>query len=1159
MKNILVLFIALLTGTYVTAQLPEFSMSDTLVTVCKGRLFDSGGEINIYGNNEDFTFTVCTDSPIEITFQGEFCVENDLDFLTIHDGPDISSPIISGPLTGIEIPAITIAFSGCATFHFTSDISVAYCGFDILWDSSYIEPIPPTISSPALDDCGINVISIELSYPILCNEVFIENSILEGQTPIELDSFIATNCDDDGLASTFDLTLAEILDYNCSFDLSLQLGVRDNCDSLWLFNQPLNFIYDQCEIPVEFIVGDDLLCNDQCTTISALAEGCFDFTYTWDNGLPATAGPHLVCPNGPLTYTVTIIEVQTGNSTVESYTFEHESVLIDQEDLILCQSDATLIFTANPPIGIWEGPGIYNSDSGNFDPDGAEPGLNYIFYSIDNSTCYDSVQVSLTEINAGEITASCPFATPTLLIPEPAGGLWTGDNISPTGVFSPQDAGIYSISYAVNGCFEELIIDVQDFTPSLNLGPLCQSANTQYLSVLPSGGIWYGIGIDDNSAGTWEPEWTEAGGDITLSYQAIGCSMEYVVNIIPAQIGVRYLNTCPFSTPFLISDSPNPTGGVYEGMGIQDVNTGLFDPSSVITDNWYDILYYAPNGCVDTLSMFVGETTILQDTVYFCVNDEPLFLNNENTGRSPWGGQWIGPGVNFMQNNDFEFIPSNAGPGEHLVYYDNNECLDSVLYIVFPSELAIDSMTVCSADEPFIIEELPYGGTWTGLGIINEYTGLFDPSLAAGETVTIAYSTPTNCVDELEITADEFIQAVISGIEETYCFIDLSLPYDTSPPDGLLTGPSINGEFNPAVLGEGIYTYNYSFPDISCSGDSSVSFTIYPSPTVNLSATDTVLCVGGGTVLTAMSASGVPDGTVTIEWSDNLIPIAEHSVSPSESQYYYVSANDGCSDPVTDSILITLTTSLELSYLFGDLLCFNEEGASVTVEVTPADNYDIYWNNELGTSSYEGLAGEIVTILAIEPENECEVDDLILIPSYSPIVANFTINPNLDCIPFEELPVSFIDISQNAVSGNWYFGNEETEIYDGSSPAVNYTTAGYYDVLLVAENEGGCIDSASVQICVNDPSSLFIPDIFSPNNDGANDILFVRGEGIVQLDFSLYNRWGDKVFSTNSIDNGWNGNVRGNKSPTGIYFYQLKARVNNGDEIVRSGDITLVR
>ncbi len=1159
MKKLQALFITLFIGTYLSAQIPEFIISDTLVSICDGRLFDSGGDGIIYENNENFTFTVCTDSPINIVFQTEFCLENGLDFLTIYDGVDILSPILSGPLTGTDIPDNAIALSGCATFHFTSDISVGYCGFDILWNSQNIEPIPPTISATDVYQCGTDIISVELSFPILCEEVFIENSTLEGQNQIGLESLVANNCDANGLASSFDLILDEALDYNCSFDLSLQIGVRDNCDSLWLFNQPLNFMYDQCEIPVEFIVGDDVLCNDQCTTISALAEGCFDYTYTWDNGLPASTGPHLICPNGPLTYTVTVIEVQTGNSTTESYTFQHESVLIDQEDLFLCTSDASLIFTANPTNGIWEGPGIYNLDSGNFDPNGAEPGLNNIFYSIDNSTCYDSVQVSLTEINAGEITASCPFAAPTLLIPEPDGGLWTGDNISPLGVFSPQDAGIYSISYAVNGCFEELIIDVQDFTPSLNLGPLCQSANTQYLSVLPAGGNWSGLGIDDGTVGTWEPEWTGAGGDITLYYEAIGCSAEYIVNVIPVQIGGRYLNTCPFTLPFLIDDSPNPPGGVYEGDGIQDINTGLFNPASVITNNWYDILYYAPNGCVDTISMRVVETNIPEDTVYFCINDDPLFLNNENTGRSPWGGQWTGPGVNFIQNNDFEFIPYEAGAGEHLVYYDNNECLDSVLYIVFPSELTTESITVCSADEPFIIEELPFGGTWTGLGIINESIGLFDPFLAEGETVTITYSTPTNCEIEVEITVDQFIQALISGIEETYCYIDLSLPYETSPPDGLITGPSINGEFNPAVLGAGIYNYNYSFPDISCSGDTSITFTIYPSRIVNLSATDTVLCVGEGTVLTAMSASGVPDGTVTIEWSNNLIPISEHSVSPSESQYYYVSANDGCSDPVTDSVLITITNSLELSYLFGDLLCFNEEGASVAVEVTPENTYDIYWNNELGSSSYEGLAGELVSILAIEPENECEVDDLILIPSYSPIVANFTINPNLDCIPFEELPVSFIDISQNAVSGNWYFGNEETEIYDGSSPAVNYTTAGYYEVLLVAENEGGCIDSASVQICVNDPSSLFIPDIFSPNNDGTNDILFVRGEGIVQLDFSLYNRWGNKVFSTNSIDNGWDGNVRGNKSPTGIYFYQLKARVNNGDEIVRSGDITLVR
>ena len=254
MKNLLILLITLFIESYVSAQIPEFSISDTLVSICDGRLFDSGGEGIIYGNNENFTFTVCTDSPINIVFQNEFCVENGLDFLTIYDGPDISSPTLSGPLTGTDIPANSIALSGCATFHFTSDISVGYCGFDILWNSENTEPIPPTISVPDLAECGTDIISVELGFPILCDEVFLENSTLEGQDQIGLDSFVANDCDANGLASSFDLILDEVINYNCSFDLSLQLGVRDNCDSLWLFNQPLNFIYDQCEIPVEFIV-----------------------------------------------------------------------------------------------------------------------------------------------------------------------------------------------------------------------------------------------------------------------------------------------------------------------------------------------------------------------------------------------------------------------------------------------------------------------------------------------------------------------------------------------------------------------------------------------------------------------------------------------------------------------------------------------------------------------------------------------------------------------------------------------------------------------------------------------------------------------------------------------------------------------------------------
>ena len=88
---------------------------------------------------------------------------------------------------------------------------------------------------------------------------------------------------------------------------------------------------------------------------------------------------------------------------------------------------------------------------------------------------------------------------------------------------------------------------------------------------------------------------------------------------------------------------------------------------------------------------------------------------------------------------------------------------------------------------------------------------------------------------------------------------------------------------------------------------------------------------------------------------------------------------------------------------------------------------------------------------------------------------------------------------------------------------------------------------------------IFIPDVFSPNDDGNNDVLFVRGGGILNLELNIYNRWGDRVFKTTDIDEGWDGYVMGNKAPTGVYIYQLTARTENGIDVEQSGDITLVR
>ncbi|PCJ24339.1 MAG: hypothetical protein COA97_10075 [Flavobacteriales bacterium] len=91
------------------------------------------------------------------------------------------------------------------------------------------------------------------------------------------------------------------------------------------------------------------------------------------------------------------------------------------------------------------------------------------------------------------------------------------------------------------------------------------------------------------------------------------------------------------------------------------------------------------------------------------------------------------------------------------------------------------------------------------------------------------------------------------------------------------------------------------------------------------------------------------------------------------------------------------------------------------------------------------------------------------------------------------------------------------------------------------------------------PKGAQVPTAFSPNGDGNNDILYVYGGQIESLIFEIYDRWGEKVFSSSSPDKGWDGNFKGKKAVSGVYVYKLKAVFTDGDIENTSGNITLVR
>ncbi|ALL04511.1 hypothetical protein AQ505_02785 [Pedobacter sp. PACM 27299] len=90
-------------------------------------------------------------------------------------------------------------------------------------------------------------------------------------------------------------------------------------------------------------------------------------------------------------------------------------------------------------------------------------------------------------------------------------------------------------------------------------------------------------------------------------------------------------------------------------------------------------------------------------------------------------------------------------------------------------------------------------------------------------------------------------------------------------------------------------------------------------------------------------------------------------------------------------------------------------------------------------------------------------------------------------------------------------------------------------------------------------NQVFIPNTFTPNNDGKNDILFVYGNTIAKMKLRVYNQWGQFLFESNNIQNGWDGTYKGQLQPNGVYVYQFEAELNDGTKTTKKGTITLLR
>jgi gliding motility-associated-like protein len=119
-------------------------------------------------------------------------------------------------------------------------------------------------------------------------------------------------------------------------------------------------------------------------------------------------------------------------------------------------------------------------------------------------------------------------------------------------------------------------------------------------------------------------------------------------------------------------------------------------------------------------------------------------------------------------------------------------------------------------------------------------------------------------------------------------------------------------------------------------------------------------------------------------------------------------------------------------------------------------------------------------------------------------------------------------------------------------------------IIVKATGNSPCAESASSVAITGTTASplddqIFVANAFTPNGDGKNDIVYVRGPNIRGIKFYVYDQWGELIYSTVNPASGWDGTYKGSKEPVGVYVYYVEAVMNDGSQVNKKGSITLLR
>ena len=805
----------------------------------------------------------------------------------------------------------------------------------------------------------------------------------------------------------------------------------------------------------------------------------------------------------------------------------------------------------------------------------------------------------------------CVTSGSVQLVAADMGGTWTGPGVSPTGLFNPATAGLgtHTINYSVGAapCNASSSTTITVNSATVGVSPavtICPGASTVLTANGASTYSWSPGGSLSSTSGASVTATPGATTTYTVTGTTAGCTSTANVTVTvsgnPAVNAVANQSVCAGTNVPSTLFSGGAAGTVYNwtnsnpaiGLGASGVG-----PLPAFT---------ATNSSGSPIS---GTITVTP-TLGACTGNPITFtitVNGSNTTVSPnaticLGGSTVltaagattyswSPGTGLSATSGATVTADPIVTTTYTVTGTSAGCTSTATVTVTvggnPTVNAVADQTYCAgATVPSVAFSGGAAGTvydWT-----NSNTGIGAPASGVDIWPTFSATNGGAAAITSTITVTPSIGSCV-GTPITFDIIVNPQPTITANNNGpLCEGADINltasnvagGNYTwsgpngynnntqnptiPASVAGDFGTYTVTVTAAGCSGSATTTVVMNPGTQPTITQVGPYCANSAAVNLAASVAGGTWSGTGITNAATGLFDPSAASIGNNLITY---TPSNGCTNPATTTIVVNAIPTIQFA---GDVLTgcapldvvLTDQSAPVSSAVTWTFGDGSPNSNQLGSVAHTFTSPGCYDITLSATSNGCS--NTATVANYICVLpkadASFYVDDATQTI--SDPTFNCINTSINATSYSWEFGDGtgSTLIH----PSHTYPALpGNYTIILYANNAGGCIDSAKINVSIKDELIFHIPNAFTPDGDEFNNTfkpIFYSGFDPFSYTLTMYDRWGEILFESHDVAFGWDGTYNGELAKEGVYTWTIKFKdVDNDKKLVYSGHVSLIK